>query len=163
MKSLLTAVLLTLGFVCAAEEAQFFAALHLIEAGGKLHPRDGDHGKAIGPFQIHKPYWQDAVEFNPELQKEGYQKCRDYAYAIRVIKAYMQRFDKTAWDHQDWKTLAQIHNGGPKGRQRPAARQYAERVITLMKGYTTKPTATNIQTMTINPFRNPHKTQERPT
>ena len=33
---------------------------------------DGDGGRAIGPYQIHRVYWQDAVGFRPELAPAFY-------------------------------------------------------------------------------------------
>jgi len=39
---------------------RFYSILIKVESGGKSNAI-GDNGKAIGPAQIHKVYWQDAT------------------------------------------------------------------------------------------------------
>jgi Destabilase len=112
----------------APTHASFIAAIHKTESSGKMHPPDGDHGKAIGPFQIHYLYWRDAVRNHPELKQRGYQKCRDYSYAIQIVKNYLQRYASSAWKQGNWEILARIHNGGPDGSQEVATLDYWNRV-----------------------------------
>lgn len=71
----------------------------------------GDGGKAIGPYQIWKAYWQDAVEWDKSIGGE-YQDCMKKAYAEKIVRAYWKRYaPKGATIEQ----LARIHNGGPRG------------------------------------------------
>jgi hypothetical protein len=71
----------------------------------------GDEGKAIGPYQIWKAYWQDAVEFDKTIGGK-YEDCMNKAYAEKIVRAYWKRYaPKGATIEQ----LARIHNGGPRG------------------------------------------------
>jgi hypothetical protein len=71
----------------------------------------GDEGKAIGPYQIWRAYWQDAVEFDKTIGGK-YEDCMNKAYAEKIVRAYWKRYaPKGATTEQ----LARIHNGGPRG------------------------------------------------
>lgn len=117
----------------SADSQMFLKALHLVEAGGRMRPPDGDGGKAIGPFQIHYRYWQDAVRYQPSLRQGGYQKCRDHDYAAQVVLAYLSRFASQAWATGDWEKLARTHNGGPDGWTERATIKYWHRVKACME------------------------------
>ena len=99
---------------------EFFSALHSVESGGKLQAPDGDNGKAIGPFQIWKAYFDDAKEHG-KLKLE-YANCRKLEHAKTVVGAYMARYEAASWS--DRMTLAQVeacaraHNGGPSWRKK---------------------------------------------
>jgi hypothetical protein len=103
-------------------------AIEKVETGGQRDPANaiGDGGKALGPMQIHKVYWLDAVDHDPSLVSNGetYDSVRDRAYARRVVMAYWSRYAKS-WDAQ---TLARIHNGGPKGHRKAATLGYWAKV-----------------------------------
>lgn len=96
-------------------------AIRQKETGGEADPANaiGDGGKAIGPYQIHRVYWQDAIEHAPEIGGT-YADCRDAAYAERIILAYWERYAPA----YDYETLARIHNGGPKGHRRRGTLPY---------------------------------------
>ena len=108
-------------FVALVPPPADFAARPLLDAirekesGGEADPANavGDGGKAIGPYQIWRAYWQDAVQHDPSIGGT-YEDCRDAAYAERVILAYWSRYAPA----YDYETLARIHNGGPKGHRR---------------------------------------------
>lgn len=102
--------------------AEIFHALHQVESSGRLDPPDGDGGRAIGPYQIHRPYWSDAG------LKGDYQDCRNRAYAERVIRSYMKRFVPEAWKNRDAEIIARTHNGGPRGAEKKATDGYWARV-----------------------------------
>jgi len=102
-------------------------ALRWVESSNRDDVRDGDNGRAIGPYQIHYVYWLDASSFDPELG-DDYQQCRNRAYAERVIAAYMRRYAADAWASGDAETIAKVHNGGPKGHQKLATEGYWQRV-----------------------------------
>ena len=91
----------------------FLAALSYVESRNQ-DDAVGDQGKALGRYQIHKVYWQDAVEYSPNLA-EGhvYQDVTDPNYAKQVVLAYFHRYGKHYIQTQDWEALARMHNGGP--------------------------------------------------
>jgi len=103
-------------------------AIEKVETGGQRDPANavGDQGRALGPMQIHRVYWVDAVDHDPSLVSNGetYDSVRDRAYARRVVMAYWSRYAKS-WDAQ---TLARIHNGGPKGHRKAATLGYWAKV-----------------------------------
>jgi hypothetical protein len=105
-----------------------FEAIRQVETGGETNPEasNGDGGASIGPYQIQRSYWSDAVDHDPSLVANGqtYQNVRDAAYAERVILAYWSRYAKS-WDNE---TLARIHNGGPKGHRKAATLKYWAKV-----------------------------------
>ena len=98
-------------------------AIRFVESGHRDRVPDGDGGLAIGPYQIHSVYWQDAVKFRPELGG-GYQDCRRRDYAERVIAAYMQMYVPAAWQTIDAEVIARTHNGGPRGADKSATERY---------------------------------------
>ena len=106
------------------DPAPILDAIEAVETGGHRDPANavGDAGRALGPMQIHRVYWADAVEHDPSLVANGetYQSVRDRTYARRVVMAYWSRY-APAWDAQ---TLARIHNGGPKGHRKRATLGY---------------------------------------
>lgn len=89
----------------------------------------GDNGKAIGPYQIWKSYWQDAVEYDSSIGG-CYEDCMKKEYSEKVIRAYWARYapkDVTV------KQLAQIHNGGPKGYKNSKTLKYWNKIIKELK------------------------------
>ena len=108
--------------VANAQSARLLDAIEQVESGGRNVV--GDNGKAIGPMQIHRVYWQDAIEHDPSIGGV-YADCQDPQYARRVVRAYMDRYaPKGASDE----TLARIHNGGPRGHRRDATIKYWNKV-----------------------------------
>lgn len=81
-------------------------AICMVESGGKNLVGDG--GKAIGPFQIHKCYWQDAVDFDKSIGG-SYKDCGDRAYAEKIVVAYLNRYAPKCATNEE---LARMHNGG---------------------------------------------------
>ena len=104
---------------------KLLAALATIESSN--NPKAvGDNGKAIGVYQIHRVYWEDASQFDKTLKSGRYEDCVDPTYAARVVRAYMARYAPVgASDEQ----LARIHNGGPKGYQRGSTKGYWAKVV----------------------------------
>ncbi|MCR9247186.1 MAG: hypothetical protein NXI31_19310 [bacterium] len=106
---------------------EILAAIRFVESGGREFPPDGDGGRAIGPYQIHRIYWLDAIQTQPQLGGD-YQHCRQRDYAERVIAAYMTRWVPKAWAAGDAEVIARTHNGGPTGRNKRATDRYWQRV-----------------------------------
>lgn len=103
-------------------------AIAHVETGGEADPSaaTGDNGASIGPLQIQRAAWLDAVEHDPSLVANGetYANCRNLAYAKRVAMAYWSRYAP------DWKpsTLAGIWNGGPRGDRKASTSRYRAKV-----------------------------------
>lgn len=106
---------------------QILDAIRFVESSHRENVPDGDGGLAIGPYQIHSIYWQDAVKFEPALGGD-YEQCRQRAYAERVIDAYMRKWAAAAWANGDAEVIARVHNGGPKGVENPKTDGYWQRV-----------------------------------
>lgn len=104
---------------------QVLDAIKQVETGGHEDPSNavGDNGRAIGPFQIHKCYWQDAVQHDKSIGG-CYADCRDEAYARKIVTAYIGRYCKT-WTAE---CVARTHNGGPKGASKSATLGYWRKV-----------------------------------
>ena len=104
-------------------------SIRQVESGAFADPgrATGDSGKAIGPYQIWRACWADALAFDPSIGGR-YEDCRNAAYAERVMVAYWSRYAP------DWKpqTLARIHNGGPRGHRSAKTLAYWHRVQRLL-------------------------------
>lgn len=105
-------------------------AIRQVETGGCKNPSEavGDGGKAIGPFQIHKAYWQDAVEHDPSIGGV-YADCKNEAYARQIVIAYLSRYCKS-WSDEN---VARIHNGGPSGHKRKSTVKYWRKVENVLR------------------------------
>ncbi len=106
---------------------QILDAIRFVESSHRDDVPDGDGGLAIGPYQIHRVYWQDAIDSEPTLGGD-YQDCRRRDYAERVIDAYMRRWVPGAWRVGDGEVIARVHNGGPRGDLNAATLGYWQRV-----------------------------------
>ena len=101
------------GSVFAAQlDAKFVRAVHLVESGGRVGKIMGDNGRALGPLQIHKEYWKDAVSFDKSIGG-SYSDCADLNYSIKIVTAYLNRYAKNAVANNDYESLARCHNSGP--------------------------------------------------
>lgn len=106
------------------ERERVLTAIEYVESGGRgAETPDGDGGKAIGPFQIHRVYWLDATERRPDLREQGYAACHDPIYAREVVRCYLERYHAKTPEQ-----MARIHNGGPKGCSKKATIPYWDKV-----------------------------------
>jgi hypothetical protein len=130
-----------LGSPCSAKAdldwERFFTALEAVETGGKDDPDNvvGDNGKAIGRYQIHKVYWEDAVKFDPSIGGK-YEDCTNPTYARKIVRAYLLRYGKKlVEDGSDAAaaSLARVHNGGPKGSTKKATEGYGTKFLRLWR------------------------------
>jgi hypothetical protein len=116
--------------VCAEETARWsldeiLVALRQVETGGVENGGRcavGDGGRAIGPLQIHRPYWQDSGI------PGRFEDCREPAYARKVVLAYWRRYCPEALEALDAETLARVHNGGPKGHRKESTVRFWRKV-----------------------------------
>lgn len=94
------------GVAAAQPSERLLDAIRQVESGGR-EDLVGDGGRAIGPYQIHRAYWVDAVRADPSLGGK-YEDCKREAYARRVVRAYLSHYGKGKTSEQ----LARMHNGG---------------------------------------------------
>jgi hypothetical protein len=82
----------------------------------------GDHGRALGMYQIHRSYWAEGTELLGVTWK--YRDARDPQKARQVVRAYLSYYGrgKTLLD------MARIHNGGPRGYRKAATLAYARKI-----------------------------------
>jgi hypothetical protein len=129
MKILMIVVSLFASVALAQPSENLLDAIEQVESSGMgANTPDGDGGKAIGPFQIHRAYWKDAVEFDRTIGGK-YEDCRKPEYARKVVRAYLSRYGKG----KSAKELARIHNGGPKGHRKASTLPYWEKVDEILR------------------------------
>lgn len=95
------------------EVDRFLSALATVESSGNPEAI-GDNGAAIGPYQIHKDYWFDAVQADASIGG-NYDSCTDPEYAKKIVKAYLGRYAGEALKAGDLTVLASVHHRGPSG------------------------------------------------
>ena len=100
---------------------EFWEAILQVESGGNRNMQQrGDGGRAIGPLQIHRNYYEDAVAHNPSLKSGKYENCEgpgSFEYSKAVGNAYMDRYatERRLGHPPTYEDMARIHNGGPNG------------------------------------------------
>lgn len=128
MKNAIAILILSAASAFSAElDPKFIHALNMVEASGREGNVVGDNGKALGPFQIHRSYWQDSKVAG------SYGMVTNRAYAAKVVTAYLNRYAKSAVVNGDFETLARIHNGGWNGANKAATKAYWLRVKKYLK------------------------------
>ena len=127
MKNLILFLALSLNCLGASLDTNFVAAIHQIESSGRLGAVLGDNGKALGPLQIRKACWQDAIAFDPSIGGT-YSDCASLPYATKVMTAYLTRYAKNAIMSNDYEKLARTWNGGPNGASKSGTNAYWNKV-----------------------------------
>ena len=124
----LTAYTQTLKSQSHQVDNQLLYALRIVESGGDDNAI-GDGGKAIGPYQIWKVYWSDAIEYDPSIGGE-YKDCFDREYSEKVVRAYMSRYatERRIGRVPTNEDMARIHNGGPNGYKKSSTMNYWKKV-----------------------------------
>lgn len=114
--------------ITATEIRPLLDAIRMVESSDGKN-LIGDRGKAIGPYQIHKCYWEDAVEFDPSIGG-SYKDCMNRAYAERVVVAYLNRYAtaRRIGSTPTYEDMARIHNGGPNGFKSDKTEGYWDKV-----------------------------------
>ena len=120
---------------------QFWNAIKCVESGGDENAV-GDNGDSIGPLQIQKNYYKDAVEYNPALQSDKYkgftyEDCKgpgSFEYSRAVAESYMCRYATEArlGRPPTYEDMARIHNGGPNGYKKEATVEYWKKVEKIL-------------------------------
>ena len=110
-------------------------AVHQVESSGRTGPNIvGDNGNAIGPLQIWKACWTDAVQHDKSIGG-SYKDCHDLEYSLKIFRAYTDRYAtkrrlKRVPTDED---RARIWNGGPNGHRKRATIKYWNKVRKEMK------------------------------
>jgi len=111
-------------------------AIHQVESSGRTGSGIvGDGGNAIGPLQIWKACWTDAVQYDPSIGGT-YQDCNDLEYSCKIFDAYVARYAterrlKRVPTDED---RARIWNGGPNGYKKKATIKYWKKVKEQLDG-----------------------------
>jgi hypothetical protein len=122
-------LLLCLVVRCSALDANFVRAIHQVESSGKIGAIKGDNSKALGPLQIHYPYWKDATDFDKSIGGK-YEDVAKLDYATKVMASYLRRYCPKAVSSGNYEILARVHNGGPSGASKVATINYWKKVQT---------------------------------
>jgi len=90
-----------------------FEAIRVVETGGCEDPSNavGADGE-LGPFQISRAYFQDAIDHDQGLTGIEYEGVRDSHISRLIMMAYWDRYAKE-WTPEE---LCRLHNGGPTKR-----------------------------------------------
>lgn len=121
--------LVTLQAQSLAMDKKLFSAIRQVETSNKTNPPDGDDGASIGPYQIKKEYWKDAVTRDGKIISDiKYSDCRNKEKAEKVMMLYWQRYAKDALDNKNYEKLARIHNGGPSGHKKKSTEKYWKKI-----------------------------------
>jgi len=88
----------------------------------------------IGPYQILRPYWEDAIEWVPEIGGQYFDVTND-DYARKIIRSYWSRYATVGrlGRQAQLSDLARIHHGGPLGHEKDHTWQYWMKVRAAMK------------------------------
>lgn len=109
---------------------EILTALRVVETGGVKNGGRravGDGGKAIGPLQIHRAYWEDSKI------PGRFEDCRELPYARKVVLAYWRRYCPKALEALDAEVLARVHNGGPTGARKESTKTFWRKVERELK------------------------------
>ncbi|MCL5280872.1 MAG: transglycosylase SLT domain-containing protein [Planctomycetes bacterium] len=99
----------------------------LLDAIAVVESRDnpgavGDHGRALGVYQIHRSYWAEGTGLLGVTWKYG--DARDPQKARQVVRAYLSYYGRG----KSLLDMARIHNGGPRGCEKAATLAYARKI-----------------------------------
>ena len=98
-------------------------AIWYVESGCRNGPIKGDGGNALGPMQIWRAFWQDAVEFSGQGGK--YEDVADIKYAKKTVKNYWKRYciaRRVGREPTFWHAAGMV-NGGPNAHKASGKKQ----------------------------------------
>ncbi len=101
-------------------------ALCMVESSGGRDLRDGDGGRAIGLYQIHRGYWRDGTRILGVSWP--YSDARDPVKARQVVRAYVVHYQKAGGYPATPESWARAHNGGPRGPSKASTLAYWAKV-----------------------------------
>jgi len=117
-------------------------AIREVETGSNPDPTNavGDGGRSVGPWQISRPYYHDALLIlNRQLEATPpyLVAVKSDVWGPKIIRAYWTRYCPAAMTTGDAETLARTHNGGPRGPVHTMTLPYWHKVqaVLLRKGF----------------------------
>jgi hypothetical protein len=101
------------------------AAIWMKESSGRDGWILGDNDNALGPLQIWRSAWTDALQHDPSIGG-SYEDCANIEYALKIFRAYMDRYcvPHRIGDMPYDEAAARIWNGGPRGHRKNATIAY---------------------------------------
>ena len=138
MKCRLIAFLCVLGAVVIAEDNlsdRVLTAIRMAESGNNPNAI-GDGGKAVGVYQLHKIYVDDANRIlGSRVYK--YSDRTDVYKSTKIVKAvlnhYAKNYERTTGKRCTDEVVARIHNGGPYGYRKQSTIKYWNKVKSHIK------------------------------
>ncbi len=105
----------------------------LLDAIALVESRDnsravGDHGHALGVYQIHRSYWAEGTALLGVTWE--YREARNPQKARQVVRAYLSYYGHG----KSLPDMARIHNGGPRGCEKAATLAYARKIEQVLSG-----------------------------
>ena len=103
--------------------SEFEYKIWTIETGRRHGPIWGDD-QELGPLQITRDCWLDAIEHRPEIGGE-WTDCQDLGYSLKIMRSYLDRYatDARCGSVND-QVRARIWNGGPDGWRKESTWEY---------------------------------------
>jgi len=117
----LLAGLLIVAEAAAGEHRQLFDALRRVESGNNPEAV-GDGGRARGPYQIRRIYWEDACRYG-KLDWSYEENVEDPRRCEKVMRLYWKKYGARTDEQR-----ARLHNGGPTGLRKNATLRYWAKV-----------------------------------
>jgi hypothetical protein len=111
IQSIIALLMFSAPVMAAPLDYKFLHALNMVEASGRQGNIVGDHGKALGGYQIHQAFWADAIKFDKSIGG-SYNDVTNKVYAEKIVTAYLNRYASDAIRLHDYRTLAyKFHHG----------------------------------------------------
>jgi hypothetical protein len=105
----------------AEEHRQLFDAMRRVESGDNPDAV-GDGGRARGPYQIQRIYWEDACRYG-KLDWSYDASVEDARRCEQVMRLYWKKYGARSDEER-----ARLHNGGPTGPRKSATLRYWAKV-----------------------------------
>lgn len=126
MRMLFASLLLSVVLLAPAHADQLdrlLDAIEKVESGGIKNPDHavGDGGDALGRYQLHRDYVEDAQQQDKSLGGYTYEQiATNRGLARRAVRAYWSKYSPKG----SFESRARVHNGGPAGAKNPATIKY---------------------------------------
>ncbi len=105
-------------------------AIEWVESKGDANAI-GDNGRAVGAYQLHHCYVQDAsCERNYDYKNFNDNDRYDKKKSREIIRLYMSRYATYGrlGRYPTFEDMARIHNGGPRGYKKESTKAYWQKV-----------------------------------
>lgn len=113
------------------QQYEILMTIWSLESGRRMSPPRGANNE-LGPLQISRAYWQDALCCEGTLALGTYEDCARLPYALATVRGYMTRWVPEAWNSADAEVILRTHNGGPRGAAKSSTLDYWERGRNLL-------------------------------